>query len=272
MTEYIAQLQERVTILSTIIHKLRLEVHEVDPNFIGSIKNCENSDIKSRLECTIEILENTIDEWYTYLDKISVKWEDLQCLIGIQPQKSDKKDLQCGIAYFLRYNFQPQASGSVAPQQIGISIERIDVKFDNYWTPQKALSKIQEIANHREVKTPSDPRELYTTLVKMSSDIATDTRRGAGNNIVTSPQLFDYIKSMDQFEKSEGLPRMIQRMGTIGRFAVFTNHKYDGMQALISYRGSKDNDCGSAVATWDSHYAFAFDELSKNYYQRVTFT
>lgn len=93
-------------------------------------------------------------------------------------------------------------------------------------------------------------RTLYTRIVKEANRIAVTTRRGAGNFILTSPNVVAALESLNNFMYAStpsdiGLLGGVTRVGTLdGRFAVYVDTFATTDYCTVGYKGPSAMDTG----------------------------
>lgn len=91
-------------------------------------------------------------------------------------------------------------------------------------------------------------RTLYTTCVGASNDIAQDTRRGAGNWILCSPNVAAAFESLSVLNSSpiQGQIDTSQagttKVGSVGKFDVYRDMFAEDDYAIVGYTGDNDRD------------------------------
>ena len=93
-------------------------------------------------------------------------------------------------------------------------------------------------------------RTLYTVFLKASQEIATATRRGAGNFVMASPTVCSAIEALEQFATSSVATNLatevsgVSKIGTIGRLTVYRDMFATRDYAVVGYKGRDDSDAG----------------------------
>jgi len=137
-------------------------------------------------------------------------------------------------------------------------------KFQEFTRLNKNAS---ESVNVEEIR-----RMMYTALLKASSTVARDTRRGAGNTVILSEEVGAEFSKLEQFalspsDSSRGF--RLQKIGTIGRFDVLVDYKNKTNKAIVIYRGSKESDgCGCILNNNGIRHWYKPDGY-ENYWQTV---
>jgi hypothetical protein len=133
--------------------------------------------------------------------------------------------------------------------------------------------------NSSELLNAEDTRRMmYKTLLKASSKVALETRRGAGNIVVLSEEVGAEFSKLEQFshatswggDTTRGF--RIQKIGTIGRFDVLVDYKNKTNKAIVIYRGSKENDgCGCILNNGGIRHWYRPDNYEK-YWNTIDIT
>jgi len=139
---------------------------------------------------------------------------------------------------------------------------------------------------------------IITQIVKKANDIATATRRGAGNFVIVSTRLATALQSAGpQFSRNTAMvdpTNTLVEVGTLnGTITVYRDSYYDADEALVGYKGPGAQDAGiiyspyitglmsGAIAQEDfsprigvmSRYAITDSLLGAGrYYRRILFT
>jgi len=93
-------------------------------------------------------------------------------------------------------------------------------------------------------------RTFYTKLVVASNQIATATRKGAGNIVIASPNVCAMLESLMVLNVSPvdgNIDTSIvgtAKVGRIGRFDVYRDSFATGNYAMVAYKGADDSESG----------------------------
>lgn len=141
-------------------------------------------------------------------------------------------------------------------------------------------------------------RNLWNKILRRSNDIATNTRRGAGNFLVVSPSVAAAIETMPSFTIAPVPSDVntavtgVSRIGSLdGRMTVYRDTFVSGDEVLIGYKGPSEYDTGiiylpyiqllSSKATFEDSFNPTVGLMSRyaihshifgasNYYYRIT--
>ena len=132
---------------------------------------------------------------------------------------------------------------------------------------------------------------LVCRINQAASRIAAITRRGAGNFVVISHDIYEVLKDSSAFEskliRSDSLMRL-QPAGEVTHIKVYVDTHDEENRVLVGYKGSSDVDCGLILCpfvpimstgivmdplTFEPHMSFMtryckfHDEMTKDYYR-----
>ena len=94
-------------------------------------------------------------------------------------------------------------------------------------------------------------RNLYNLIIRKSNKIAVDTRRGAGNFVIASPNMCAILEALDSFTVApvesdvDTAVTGIARIGSLGgRMSVYRDTFATGDDLIVGYKGPSEYDSG----------------------------
>lgn len=233
--------------------------------------------MQQRFECVYKEVEGAGKEF----------WYDLKAILPFQEGQQ---------AYSLVYEYDKKQTviGGVASSlpTIGLSLKikkYIDgMAVDDIITigevyevlyAKPAICKFQELARlnnaSESVNAEEIRRMMYAALIKASSRVSLDTRRGAGNKVILSEEVGAEFSKLEQFSHVTSLVGdvtrgfRLQKIGTIGRFDVLVDYRNKTNKAIVIYRGRNERDgCGCILNNSGIRHWYRPDGY-ENYWQTV---
>jgi hypothetical protein len=255
--------QQRVFRAETLLNNIK----SIDTQFTGVIQPQHDGSF-SHYETGIEYLDSLLMEWDTYLYQLHAEVYKI-----IPQQVIDQKDVTEAHAYFLRYVYD---NNGATTNYMGLTIHKIACTLKpniNPFDVYKQFWNFGELTAYPLAKLP----DALTLFVIESNKIARDTRRGAGNVCLVSSHLWDDII---KYDNSSIITNDIHKFSVNSRFSSMQRGRFSFIvdskmtsekTALITYIGSKGNDCGATVVSCGDNRALCSDEYTPRYFRRIRF-